>query len=133
MSNNKPYLELDYDSISKDYPLSVKGIAKWLVSRKDVKENLQALLDDYKQDPEELFGERIVPMLVQHDGRKLFDYFDHNKIYINTTWENDMWLYFNNLSTHSSTAENRIEAEEKAIIEAFDLLENRLKASRNGL
>jgi hypothetical protein len=123
----KTYLILDFDNIYKSYPLSVKAIAQWLVNRKDVKENLQFLLDDTKQDPEELFMEKIVPPMVQHDGRKLYDFFDVKDIYINISKGNNGWTYWIGESPHDTLLPTRIEAEEGAFRSAFEILESRLK------
>jgi hypothetical protein len=128
--NNTEYLTLDYESIVKKYPMSVRAITTWLLGRKDVAENMQYLLDDAKlkgKTPEEMFSENIVPPIVQFDPRKLYDFFDYHKIWISTRRFRNLWEAEVEPILLSSSTENRIEAERQGFIIAFEGLEKRLQ------
>lgn len=128
--NNTEYLTLDYEDILKRFPMSVKAITTWLVNRKDIAENMHHLLDEAQlkgKTPEEMISENIVPPIVQFDPRKLYDFFDTHSIWISTKRFRSMWEADVEPILLSSSSEDRIEAEEKGFLIAFEGLEKRLQ------
>lgn len=127
----KHYLSLDYEIIKSTYPLSLDRIEKWFLSREDIREGMKQMGTNIEQ------GEvlkQFVGMIIQHDPRKLYDVFDNFNVRIFISehpddvflgeGENKRMVYYNSYARQSKPADSRIDAEEKAFMDAFNVLEN---------
>jgi hypothetical protein len=143
--SNLTYSHLDYDSISKEYRLSVRDIIKWFSSREDLIEGLGAIEgggNKYKDNPRELLVllGQVVPVIIANDPRKLYEFFDDRDIRISIASHPDStddesnetpkFTYYNSVTKESRTAKYRGEAETNAFIDAFKLLEKRINGSK---
>lgn len=127
------YLKLDFDGvIYPKFPQSVKAITNWFCSREDIINGLLGI-DGGEATKEEIRGimGQIVPVIIQNDPRKLYEFFDDQGIIISIAVHTDLegrFIYFNSKENHSFSADNRILAEEGAFLGAFSVLEKELQA-----
>lgn len=129
--SKKTHLILDYEQISRKYPKTIEGIIKWLSDKQEVVEALveNGEAGNNRESILETLGQ-VVPMIIQFDPRKLYEFFDQRnvRIFISGHPDNDsIFIYHNSATNHSYPADSRIEAEEKAFIDAFAVLEKELK------
>lgn len=130
------YLKLDYEGINKVYPKSVQKVIEWFCSREDIIEGLMGM-DGNTATKDEIKAAftQIVPTIIQHDPRKLYEFFDDQKIviYIEHLPDSDnRFVYHNSKVSHSHPADDRIEAERGGFIDAFDVLEKELSGKKEG-
>lgn len=132
---NKPtYLKLDFDGIIyPQFPQSVKAITDWFCSREDIVEGLIGIDGGAATHPEiKAILVQIVPVIIQNDPRKLYEFFDDRKIFISVTTyvsaEGEVGFnYYVFNAPYSDSAKTRIEAEERAFLKAFAVLEKELQ------
>lgn len=117
------YLQLNFSEIFDKYPKSVKKIISWFASREDLatyirRENPKANLLEIVTN--------MVPMIIQHDARKLYEFFDTQDIIISVYQDihSGNFVWTNSKSHYSSSADSRIEGEVAAFMSAFDYLES---------
>lgn len=126
------YLNLDFDGvIYPRFPQSVKAVIAWFCSREDIIEGLVGMSGDKasKEEIKEAF-KQVAPIIIQHDPRKLYEFFDDQgiKICIGVHPDSDsMFVYYNSVKKESFTASIRSEAERLAFVDAFNILEGRLR------
>jgi hypothetical protein len=124
------YLQLDYAEVHEKYPLSVERLIEWFAGREDIVKGISESEGGELNEVQlkQMMGQ-VVPMIIQHDPRKLYEFFDENKIIIyigghpDTT---DLFVHHNNRIQISNTASSRGEAEKGAFMDAFGLLEHDL-------
>jgi|SRR5882762_55664 len=140
MSEKPTYLKLDFDGvIYPRFPQSVKAITDWFCSREDIIEGLIGI-DGGTLSKEEVvvIMKQVVPVIIQNDPRKLYEFFDDKGLYISINLfvgaEGDIGFnYYVFKSPHSNSRKTRIEAEEGGFLEAFSVLEEQLqKGNSNG-
>jgi hypothetical protein len=134
--SKQTYLKLPYDEIRLNYPKSLTKITEWLANREDMRNGFEAIEgagDKYKDQNEFVkLVAQIVPPLVQHDPRKLYEIFDDLGVrisvgeHVDSSDENPLFSYRNNVIRESHSASNRQDAEYAAFMEAFKLLEQKL-------
>ena len=132
------YLKLNYEQVVRLYPKSVARIAEWFASKKDIIEGLEAV-EKGERSPEEQLKDReklistvksIVPPIIQHDPRKLYEFFDEMGIIISVAEHPDsshttpLFNYYNSRTRESKSASSRQEAEGIAFMDAFKILES---------
>src|ERR1051325_3671266 len=115
----KTHVGLNYTEIRDKYPMSVEKLKDWVSKTAGIANGLRE---------EELIDavDKIVPMMVQYNARSLYEFFDDQNIIIYIGFHPDSrerFVYVNSKTGYSRPAENRIEAEEGAFIDAFDTLE----------
>ncbi len=101
--------------IKKLYPKTYEKIAEYM----GMKAQMPGLMDE----------ETVIGILLYSPRIVLFDFFDINKIYVNTDINLDMWIYKINKPnySHSSKAySSRLNAEIDGFYEAFKLFEEQL-------
>lgn len=122
------YLNLDFSKIQAACPKAVKEVIEWFCNKKDLIEGLIGM-DGGNAKKEEIQEamKHVVPMIIQYDPRKLYDFFDDWEIIISISQhEGDMFTVHNSRTKHSVAAENRAEAELIGFTEAFKELEKQL-------
>lgn len=126
------YLKLDFDGvIYPRFPQSVKAITDWFASREDIIQGLLGIDGGAATHPEiKAILVQIVPVIIQNDPRKLYEFFDDQEIYISIAVhsDEDRFFYYHSKNHHSYSADNRILAEEGAFMKAFETLEKELQA-----
>lgn len=118
------YLKLNYEEIKNKYPNALKKVEDWFYNNPDIKAQLKQGKYNAKEELQVISN--LVGMVLTHDPRKLYDVFDQLDIKI-SVFQVDVneWAYYVNRG-ESYACEDRIEAEEKGLIKAFNTLENRL-------
>lgn len=107
------------------YPKSVEVVKKWIQNQM-----IEAFSgDSFKLDVSPIEDEYLIA-IIEKGPRALFDVFDANKIYVSIIRNADefnyeIWVHKHLRYKHSGY-KLRLEAENKAIIDAFDFLEERL-------
>lgn len=132
------YAHLDYDDIKVKYPLCVREIIKWFANREDIVQGLGAMEGEggkYQNNPKELFTVlgNIVPAIIANDPRKLYEFFDDKACYISIAHSGDdngepLFTYLNSITKTSKVVASRGVAEYEALMDAFAILEERVKA-----
>lgn len=120
------YLQLDYSIIQSKYPRSLDKVISWFASRDDLVTYLKRGGAD---DVLKVIKEQMVPMVIQHDPRKLYELFDQLDIMISITKDDYNPFSFhcsNNKMKISNMHSSRIDAEQSAFMQAFDYLESTL-------
>lgn len=110
----RPFATLKFKEIKRDYPKSVKDVTDWL-SKTSIEG--QPITED------------ILAAFFYANPLFLRDYFDDKGIYIAVIppkENDDRWVFYISGQQESFTAENRRQAEEKALMLAFDSLEKTL-------
>lgn len=77
---------------------------------------------------------QVVPIIIQHDPRKLYEYFDAQgvKICIGIHPDSEeVFIYYNSVQKHSYPANSRAEAEKASFLEAFKIVEERINTDQN--
>lgn len=123
------YLNLDYAAIEKEYPLCISEISKWLMEKATIREGLKNLGIDLQTNKEML--SQIVANVIQHDPRKLYDFFDDKKIRIFITDHTEfpnLFYSFNSIERNSKSFDSRWKAEKNAFMEALSQLEKTLQS-----
>jgi len=120
------YLQLNFTEIFEKYPQSVEKIIQWFASREDLltyikRENPTANILQIMNE--------MVPMIIQHDPRKLYEFFDSLNIIISVYQDahSGNFVWTNSKFHYSSSADNRIDGEHAAFMSAFDYLENNIE------
>jgi len=135
------YLKLDFDGvIYPKYPQCVKAITNWFASREDIIMGLIGIdggdmTDEASKNQIRDLMVQIVPVIIQNDPRKLYEFFDDQgiRIFIGDHPDgNTMFTYHNSRINHSFSAENRIDAEKGGFLGAFDVLEKELQSKNHG-
>lgn len=117
---------LNYDKVKEIFPKTLKAIQDWFHGRSDI----QMILSDQalgRDHDEIILG--YTRVMVAFDTRKLYEFFDEQKIRIYITDHpefDDLFFYYNSKSRNSKSAPSRIEAEESAFLDAFNLMETTL-------
>lgn len=126
----KTYLTLSYDDIVGKYPKVVNSIVSWFCAKQDIVGGLMGMEGDgATADEIKEAMKQVVPMIIQHDPRKLYEFFDEKdiRIFISAYPDDDsIFIYHNSSTNHSLTADSRIDAEERAFMDGFILLEKQL-------
>lgn len=121
--------KLDYAEIYEKYPLSVEKIVDWFCANEDIVKGMLQAEGDIRMDEMKNVMWKTVPMVIQFDPRKLYEFFDSRGIFINILGHPEKEGAFtchNSKERVSEVGENRIEAEEKAFMRAFSILEKEL-------
>ena len=123
---------IKYEELQKSYPEAIKTLKDWITLKRQV--DIDTLrtngLDVSNENIEEIqeWKEHFTELMVVYNPRGLFDFFDEQNIKICITLsDSDLWTYWNTSSGYSYTAGSRAEAEQKAFVEAFKLLEESYK------
>lgn len=113
---------LDFIQIQARYPKAVNKIIDWLFKQEELKNMTKDFVDP--SNPEES-KVQFAGLLIQMDPRKLYDIFDSFGIHITISYgeHSDSWIFYNNHQQHSHTSSTRIQAEQTAFHDAFEILE----------
>lgn len=119
---------MDLQTISKEYPESLKLLRKW-VSKK-IKDNMklgESPMGISDVDIEKMSMSQI-DLILTLNIRAFFEVFDKNFIVIEILYNNKKKLFYFNVEKKESVLfyESRVEAEKDAFKEAFRILENNL-------
>jgi hypothetical protein len=125
---SKQFLSLDYAEIKDKFPLSQREIAEWFTKKSGELSEIR---------PADV--ERVVAAVVQFSPRNLYDAFDDLgcRIYITDHQSSSLepggppFYYYNSMNRASKVASTRKEAEAKAFMEAFEILEKTLADGKN--
>lgn len=115
----RKYTTLDIKTIRDNYPKSVEAIGNWMFSADKQLEDAPLFV------PTKEGIEETVNITLTFNPRLLFDFFDDQSIFI-SIYRNEHRLFTYYVSDESFVAENRNDAEIKAITLAFQELEKRL-------
>ena len=134
------YVKLDYHRVAKDSHIALRELVQWFCSKEDIVAGFGEIEGDgekYRKDPmlmKQLISTEVLPPLVTHDPRKLYEFFDDHNIRISITDHPDstdeipLFTYHNSLIKESKVANTRHEAEQNAFYDAFKLLNEKILA-----
>jgi len=129
MTNKKlHYLNLDFELINRNCPRAVEAAIDWFCNKEDLINGLIGM-DGGQASKKEITEamKHLVPMLIQYDPRKLYDFFDDKGIIISVTQhDNDMFAVYNSITKHSVASDSRNQAEAIGFTDAFAVLEKQL-------
>jgi hypothetical protein len=132
---NSKFQLIDAEGLLKAYPKVAKKINEH--SRKAAQGLQESMIKELGKNAEGIelppieddVVDQISKSILSSNPRLLFDLFDEMGVYIAIYPDKDtenMWIYWNNKQNHSSAASSRIEAEQKAFIDAFKVAEELL-------
>jgi hypothetical protein len=107
--------KIKVEDIRKDYPKAVDKLKEWL--RPLYFENSDSeIISQY--------GDNVVDIVITHSARTLYDFFDSLNLFISIFYDGIDWGYSVSSTEQVGDADSRVEAEQKAFMEAFKHLNN---------
>lgn len=117
---------LQSTQIKENYPKTYKELVAFGKAMLDKTIDRMIQVGEEKPELTDEMLEGFTNSVLSINPRSLYDFFDQRDIKICVmphTDTDDLWLYYNNKLKHSSSTDSRIDAEEKAFLEAFEYYE----------
>lgn len=118
----RKFVSLDPDKIKDEYPKFFDNLKKWLKG-------------DELQGESDLLLDNSIKSILVYSPRMLYDYLDDNGLYLQITKvpeDKDHWIHLYLGDAHSLVASSRMLAEEAGFMIGIGLIEERLKANKDG-
>ena len=113
--------------LMKDNPKATAIVKQWVLDRLLDSLKDSSVPDDFKEfvKVQDIDDDKVAT-IIDAGPRMLFDVFDEHELYINIDMTAGHWGWEVGSSVENAVCSSRIEAEQKAIEQAFKLLEEKL-------